>query len=911
MPLVFVFYITQLGLPEMSVLLIALKQSVNGVFNVVIANLLMGFTWLRILLLPKTESGSTENWTMRSSIENILSAFIFLPLIASMVVFGQGTKERIERDSQHKAFDKAENAARQIEAALTSKLSLLRLRMVTTCTNQEVGFWSNNDACLLAGEMPGLINIEITDIREKMVFSPENEARGPAHSEEHVSHTVEMPLLSQFNHSTNTRKPTFTARIALSNEKQLAATFNVEIFKSLAIGLVNPTTYIELSDGSGDPVSFGREFPWGEFVQGMEATHLLPANEDTPAMVRARNSFWLMTAPVFSNTNWQVNVISPTNKAINDIQEEYIQKLLLTLIMGLLGLLIAQVFYKNWSSSLEKLLKVADQLSASTESIDIDWPRSQFSEINIVVAQLQLMTDSINKSSALQKSEKNKAILLSEIASDWVWETDADLRITYVSDLFLDIVKMQINQVIGLPIDKFIASKGGISSDWRKVRAHIRGNSFRNLEFGTLDSDGLTHYFQVSGSPSLDENGNFLGLLGVGQEITERKKTELAQLRATLAIDNLNQGFALFDEADRLVFSNKVFRSLNENIPDSAKLGTSFEEFLNASIESDVLLPKTVNKAEWISQRLQIHRNPAGPIEIYRQDGKTLRINEQIVPDVGTTLVLTDVTADKISQAQVVQASKLATLGEMATGVAHELNQPLNVIRLAAGNILRKEARGKLEPELLKEKLERISAQTERAARIIDHLRMFGREAKEKPEPICVVSAIYGALDLIGEQLRLEDITINVSSLCNCKAEICFDENFVPEPNNILPLTMGHQVQLEQVFLNLFANSRDAMAKNSTDKRLDITVQKAKTGFIEINVTDSGEGIPNDMLEQLFEPFFTTKDPGKGTGLGLSVSYGIIRDLDGTIEAENVAGGARFIITLLPVKDHTHQGSEC
>ena len=174
----------------------------------------------------------------------------------------------------------------------------------------------------------------------------------------------------------------------------------------------------------------------------------------------------------------------------------------------------------------------------------------------------------------------------------------------------------------------------------------------------------------------------------------------------------------------------------------------------------------------------------------------------------------------------------------------------------------------------------KVSAQTERAAKIIDHMRMFGRRATEAAQPICVLAAVNGALDLMGEQLRLEEVEIDVRS----------EEN--------LSNVTGHQVRLEQVFLNLLGNARDAMEGAEGKKQIHIALKSAKDSAIEITTRDTGGGIPKDNIDRIFEPFFTTKEMGKGTGLGLSVSYGIIRDMDGMIEAANIDEGAEFKITL-------------
>jgi len=239
-----------------------------------------------------------------------------------------------------------------------------------------------------------------------------------------------------------------------------------------------------------------------------------------------------------------------------------------------------------------------------------------------------------------------------------------------------------------------------------------------------------------------------------------------------------------------------------------------------------------------------------------------------------------DITDNRQMQEQLVQSSKMATLGEMATGVAHELNQPLNVIRMAVNNIQRKSRDNKADPQYLIDKLGKVERQIERATAIIDHMRIFGRKPGAEPQSLDPVKMVEGSLSLIGEQLRLSDISVGVDS---------------PETSH---LVKGHQVQIEQVLLNLLSNARDALRdKPAGDKRIHVSVRDDGAD-IRISVADSGGGIAPDVLPRIFEPFYTTKDVGMGTGLGLSISYGIINDMGGTIKAENTADGARFTITL-------------
>jgi len=294
----------------------------------------------------------------------------------------------------------------------------------------------------------------------------------------------------------------------------------------------------------------------------------------------------------------------------------------------------------------------------------------------------------------------------------------------------------------------------------------------------------------------------------------------------------------------------------------------SFEPFINTS------------QGPLIGQRAEIEaRHQDGhefPIEVAITKEKVLVDDSDGVTFVG---FIRDISERKIAAAQIIQASKLATLGEMATSVAHELNQPLSAIRMAAANSRLKISKGTADDTYLSNKLARIESQVTRAASIIDHMRMFGREAKERPLPVDPRNVVKNALDLMGSQLRLAGIKVVT--------------NF---PKKCSPV-LGHIIQMEQVILNLLTNARDAMVEQDGKSTITLSVFEDDAG-VHLTTEDTGGGISEDILQRIFEPFYTTKEIGKGTGLGLSVSYGIVRDMNGTIVAENIAEGARFTITL-------------
>ena len=245
-----------------------------------------------------------------------------------------------------------------------------------------------------------------------------------------------------------------------------------------------------------------------------------------------------------------------------------------------------------------------------------------------------------------------------------------------------------------------------------------------------------------------------------------------------------------------------------------------------------------------------------------------------------------DITQRLETEQQLIQASKMATLGEMATGVAHELNQPLSVIKTASRFFMKKiNKRQKIADDVLLTMAEEIDSYVDRATKIISHMRQFGRPSDVTLEKVQVNETLKKALEILGQQLKVRGI------------ELIWDL----EPD--LPLILADAGRLEQVFINLLINARDAIDElwqsqphQKGEKQITLKTQ-SNSQEITVTVSDTGPGIPDSILDRIFEPFFTTKKVGQGTGLGLSISYGIVRDLKGSIRAFSRAGkGASFVI---------------
>ncbi len=265
--------------------------------------------------------------------------------------------------------------------------------------------------------------------------------------------------------------------------------------------------------------------------------------------------------------------------------------------------------------------------------------------------------------------------------------------------------------------------------------------------------------------------------------------------------------------------------------------------------------------------------------------------------------VAVDIQAEKAAAAAAISASRLATLGELSAGLAHELSQPLSVISLSAElsrMLLSRPDAARGAPDLapVAERQQVIIDMVARAKTITDHLRMFSRQEQDEVHPVELGAVLRGAALLVEGALKDQSVELTT--------DIADD----------LPLVWGLQVLLEQVVMNLLLNARDAMREMPFDQRRVRVEARATGDQVEVRVLDNGSGIPESVQERLFEPFFTTKTVGQGTGLGLSICFGIMQTCGGSITAANrPEGGAVFTLRLKPValqefeEAAEHQGS--
>jgi len=432
---------------------------------------------------------------------------------------------------------------------------------------------------------------------------------------------------------------------------------------------------------------------------------------------------------------------------------------------------------------------------------------------------------------------------------------------------------------------------------WRKS-ALIKGAYEAEEFFPHIGEAGKWLFFTAA--PIRDANGRTVGSIETLWDTTERREAQDALQRAhdeletrveerTAELKKLNEELRISEERYKMLFDNapnsifimdqKSLNLIDVNATALESYRQSKEELLKGSFL--VLLYEEDKDLEEALQNLTAHQCVFYPRRRHQRGGEPFYVD--IVAcharHMGSDCIIattTDITGNVEKEAQLIQASKLATLGTLASGMAHELTQPLNVIQVASDYFLKKLKRGE---EIAKDELrsvaEEIGSHVDRASKVIKHMRDFARQSDLTRTRINVNDPIKDVFKVMGQQLRVHQIEVELEL----------------EPEGIY--IMAEHNRLEQVFINLVTNAMYAMDDkglkwgNEKWRRLLRIRSFNADGQAVITVSDTGKGIPEDIIDKIFEPFFTTRKVGQGTGLGMSISYRIISDYGGTIEVES------------------------
>jgi len=464
---------------------------------------------------------------------------------------------------------------------------------------------------------------------------------------------------------------------------------------------------------------------------------------------------------------------------------------------------------------------------------------------------------------------------------DAVVVTGTDRRVLATNEAGAQILGWEMDNVVGQAIADQVTPGERVHVASREDKV-LAGDPQRYETRIVNHQTGEERDVAVSSGP-FRVNGELIGTVATLRDITDPKRAQ-----DTLARSEARYRHLVESASDAIVTldANGRFTTVNhaaENIS-----GYKREELVGqwfAPMLPDDDLPKALGHFQ------QALAGETGLFEsqFYRKDGEVRTISitySTPQKDEEVLCLIRDVTDQKMLQEQLIQSEKMSAIGQLVSGVAHELNNPLAGISAFAQLLL---AEKRFPPDQ-RTAAETIYSEARRASRIVQNLLTFARQHKAEKVPTAINQVLDDTLELRGYELRVRGIDVRRE----------YDES--------LPDTMADAHQLQQVFLNLITNAEQAMEqKEGHHHRL--TVRTRRSGdAIRIEVEDTGAGIPANLIERIFNPFFTTKPTGSGTGLGLSISLGIVREHEGKIWAENSPqGGARFIVEV-PVTEARTSG---
>ncbi|KPA18750.1 PAS/PAC sensor signal transduction histidine kinase [Candidatus Magnetomorum sp. HK-1] len=407
-------------------------------------------------------------------------------------------------------------------------------------------------------------------------------------------------------------------------------------------------------------------------------------------------------------------------------------------------------------------------------------------------------------------------------------------------------------------------------------------------------------YFDRYTAPLIGQNGKFYGRAWYFRDITEQKKAESEILSQKRFIENIIQSMLdiliVMDMKGKMITVNQAVLSMtaySENQLLDQPFSILLEDSSHEKTESDEVLPNIIQKIiseKSIQNHDSIFTSASG-------ESIPISITGHVMTDsnnnpISIVVIARDMREIREATARLVQTEKLVALGEMSAGVAHELKQPLNVIKIITQSIMRDVQKNRLDEEEIPENLTQVTRQVNKMSEIIDHMRVFSRRSDNVHyEGVNINEIINNAFSLFIEQFKIREINIQKQLAKN------------------LPEIKADSIRLEQVFTNIISNARKALEDfDSYEKTVTVISSKERIKISEdivdaivIEISDTGPGISEKDIPKIFDHFFTTKAPGEGTGLGLAITKTIVEEHKGKIEyVSDVSSGATFRI-MLPI----------
>jgi PAS domain S-box-containing protein len=475
------------------------------------------------------------------------------------------------------------------------------------------------------------------------------------------------------------------------------------------------------------------------------------------------------------------------------------------------------------------------------------------------------------------RENEQRLRLLADNASDVIWTLDASGRLNYISPSVQRLLGYSAEEVLARGLEQTLVAASAEVFRMKLAEAIPQMQAGKRvsetLELKYLCKDGWTAWCEVGYSGMFDAANAFVGIVGVSRDVSERRRAEEERGRLVTAMEQAAESIVITDPQGVILYVNPAFEKItgytrqealgqNPRLLRSGKHAAAFyQEMWETITRGEVWHGRMINKRK--------------DGVLFQEDVTISPVRDAAGRIVNFIALKLDVTREAELETQLRQSQRLDSLGTLAGGVAHEINNPINGImnyaqlmvdRLAADHPLREYA-----VEIIKE--------TERVSQIVQDLLSFARQDQRQHDWANLGDIVNSGLRLIRAVMRHDQITLAVD---------------VP---NDLPKVKCHSQQIQQVFLNLLTNARDALnekyPKPDADKIIRVTghsLKKEGGHWIRLTVEDHGAGVPPSIRDRVFDPFFTTKIEKGGTGLGLSISHGIAKNHRGKLHFETQTG---------------------